>query len=65
MEPQLNKFKKNCSYRPYTLLTTTDQKPQNHKMLTAVASHRLDVNVMLLWLTLSFYAFCGFLIRRR
>jgi len=53
---------KNCSL--YTVSTATDRKPQNHKkaMLTTL---NIDIQAMLVWLTLPFYDFLRFSIRRR
>ena len=45
---------KNCSL--YTLLTATDR---NHKM-TMLTTFNIDIQAILVWLTLPFYDFCGF-----
>ena len=48
---------KNCSL--YTMLTATDRKTQNHKKGN-VNHTNIDVQAMLVWLTLLFMIFCGF-----
>ena len=49
---------KNCSL--YTLLTVTDRKPQKSLKKGNVNHTNIDIQSMLVWLTLPFYDFCGF-----
>jgi len=49
----------NCSL--YTLLMATDQKLQrNHKKAMLINHTNIDIQAMLVWLTLPFNDFCGF-----
>ena len=43
----------------YTLLTATDLKPQK-SYKGNVNDTNIDIQAMLVWLTLPFYDFCGF-----